>query len=529
MNDKASKNSDSDGAACCAERCLPSDMSVYFILALAVLISYGYEIFNFNITIDEEVHADYIGGVFEWVNQGRWGMALLSYILIPKTIVPAVSVSLGLFGTTAGILTIIRSSFVIDRAGLLFITALGITIPTFPFIFTFSSIAYGIGAGFIAISLGNSLTFHRDIKTTILACLLAGFAISIYQPFVFAVAMVAILQIWHFCATAEYKISNDAIKFPALFLFGGIAAYLLVDIIVRKLFQINITYVGGFVDINGFLNTPIKKLLDSFGRYIDIISLNKNKFGIHSVWLLISVSLSYAFIFAYAFAKRKHYAAIGLSAIVLSVTGIIIFADALAQGGAALRSVIYIPLGIAIIVACAYTICGKASRLILVSVCGLAFVGNSTVNNHLFSSSVSAEFRDRMLAENIINEARRLRPDKNLYTVRKVEVVGNHMWPITSLQSKTETFGASFFEWDGGNRYRVAAYLRLNGFSAVGVSNEDSVRLYERVKHMPAWPDVGWISMIDDVLVLKFGDYSEPQKSNLCAQGVVDLCGKSAP
>ena len=32
----------------------------YVALAVAVLLSYGYEIFNFNLTIDEELHA--VGG-----------------------------------------------------------------------------------------------------------------------------------------------------------------------------------------------------------------------------------------------------------------------------------------------------------------------------------------------------------------------------------------------------------------------------------------------------------------------------------
>ena len=210
--------------------------------------------------------------------------------------------------------------------------------------------------------------------------------------------------------------------------------------------------------------------------------------------------------------------------ILIAVILVVVTADAISTNGAPLRSLVYFPIGIAVIVARAFPLLGAIGRYFLITICCLAIIGNSQINNHLFASSASAEFKDRMLATTIISDVRNLIPDYSPYHVLKVEVIGNKSWPATGIQSKSETFGASFFEWDGGNRNRVAAYLSLNGIACVAASNSDRARIYKLEKAIPAWPHEGWVSVHGDILVLKFGDYSMPQKASLCAQGIAALC-----
>jgi|GEM_PF-4543193 len=57
----------------------------YFILAAVIFLSYGYEIFNFNLSIDEEIHAIHGGQWLAWLAQGRWGIALLNYVLVQNS------------------------------------------------------------------------------------------------------------------------------------------------------------------------------------------------------------------------------------------------------------------------------------------------------------------------------------------------------------------------------------------------------------------------------------------------------------
>lgn len=500
----------------------PSELAVYFILVMVVISSYGYEIFNFNLSIDEEMRSNQAGMWFDWISQGRWGMAFLNFLVVPHPVVPLISIFLGVFGAAIGILKIIETSFNLDRLGLTVVTALSVTVPTLSFSFTYSTIAYGIGLGLIALAVANWLVCQKAWQSTAVACLLAGFAIGIYQTFVFVVVMLSVIQTWRFFYSKTNADILTNIKYPALFLLGSVAIYWIINLIVLRIFRLDIIYIGQFIDIPGFFQSPITKTIASFWRCVEIIELEPGKFGIRSIWLAIIVPISLTMALAYPIYKRRYRDFVWMLAIVLTIFCVVVLADAIAQSGAPLRSVIYIPVGIAFIVAAAYLVCGNAGKIVLVLLCGLAVIGNSQVNNHLFASSASAEFKDRMLAETIINEARKIKPNNT--SALKIEVIGNLMWPITGIQSKSDTFGASFFEWDGGNRNRVAAYLSLNGLISVGANEEDRKNVYKYGIGMPAWPHAGWISVADDILILKLSSYTAPQKASLCLNGITDLC-----
>lgn len=500
-----------------------SDVISYFILATVVFLSYGYEIFSFNLTIDEEIHAINSEKWNEWIAQGRWGMALLNYVLLPYPITPVVSMFLGVVGTVLGVMFFIKDSFKVNRQGVIGITALAITTPTLAFSFTFSTLAYGIGCAFLAISISNSLICRQAGRGVLPACFLAAFAISIYQTFVFVLVMFVLVRVWRIHAESN----SNAIalyKHLAIYFFGSLLIYFLFNLLALNVASLDIKYVGQFIDLKGFIQNPLQKSFASAERVLDVLRLHPGLFGIRSVWLSVILLVSIIFSFAYPLFNKDYYKFLHAIATSIAVLIIIVFADAIAQGGAPLRSVVYIPVAIAIIVGVAFTVVGIVGRRVLVTLCLLATVGNSMVNNHLFASSESAEFRDKMLAEAIIGEVRKLDPARTDYTVLKVEVIGNRVWPATGIQSKAETFGASFFEWDGGNRHRVAAYLNLNGVAAISASEEERARAYVKQETMPVWPHTGWIALSGDVLILKFGDYSAPQKSSLCSNGVADLC-----
>jgi hypothetical protein len=256
-----------------------------------------------------------------------------------------------------------------------------------------------------------------------------------------------------------------------------------------------------------------------------MLRLRSGSFGENSIWLGSVVAVGVFFSIFLPLLKKQYGLFVRGSVIALGILGVMVFADAITPSGAPLRSVIYFPVGVAIIVLHAYTVAGRVGKWVLLGLSVLAIIGNSMINNHLHASSAAAEFKDRILAQTIVNTVRQL----NVKTGGgvssfKVELIGSHAWPKTPIQSRTETFGASFFEWDAGNRHRVAAYLSLNGLPAVGAGDDDRVRVLELGKRMPVWPNDGWIALSDEVVVLKFGDYSVPQRESLCKQRVTELC-----
>jgi hypothetical protein len=502
-----------------------SEVVAYFFLAAVVVLSYGYEIFNFNLTIDEELHVVRAGRVhMDWAAQGRWGMALLNYFVLQNPIVPAVSVSLGLFGTVAGLFAYFRNTYQVDRVGLVGIVALAVTVPTLAFTYTFSTLAYGIGFAFLAIAASLWLIRWRTWLGFAVACVLGAFAVSVYQTFVFVLAMLALAAAVNSWDGSKADAMSASRKLLA-YVIGSVVIYVLVNYVVLKVVSQDVRYVGQFIDFRGLFEHPLERVQAASERVFKILTLRSGLFGEQSGWLGSVVLVAVVFSLVFPLLKRQYGLLLRGGVVALGILGLMIFADAIAPGGAPIRSMIYAPVGVAIIVANAYTVVGDAGKRVLLSLSVLAVIGNSMINNHLHASSVAAEYKDRALAQTIMNTVRELnteaRGDTSLF---KVEVIGSHAWPETPIQSRTETFGASFFEWDAGNRWRVAAYLNLNGLPAVGAADEDRVRVIELAKRMPVWPNDGWIALSGDVIVIKFGEYSLPQKESLCKQGIPGVC-----
>jgi hypothetical protein len=68
------------------------------LLSAVAVAAHGFELFNFNLTIDEEIHA-FSSQAYTWIAQGRWGMFLLNALLIPHPIIPFVPLFVALVFT----------------------------------------------------------------------------------------------------------------------------------------------------------------------------------------------------------------------------------------------------------------------------------------------------------------------------------------------------------------------------------------------------------------------------------------------
>src|SRR6476646_660095 len=69
-----------------------------------VLLTYGFELFNFNVSADEPLYwnVSRLDMMQIWNGQGRWGMGLVAWLL-PSTNVPLVPLALGLALTTGAL------------------------------------------------------------------------------------------------------------------------------------------------------------------------------------------------------------------------------------------------------------------------------------------------------------------------------------------------------------------------------------------------------------------------------------------
>jgi hypothetical protein len=76
------------------------------LFSIVAIAAYGFELFNLNLTIDEELHA-FWSQANAWIAQGRWGMFLLNRFLIPYPIVPFVPLFVALVFHVAAVLILL--------------------------------------------------------------------------------------------------------------------------------------------------------------------------------------------------------------------------------------------------------------------------------------------------------------------------------------------------------------------------------------------------------------------------------------
>jgi hypothetical protein len=489
-----------------------------FFLSI-ILLAYGYEIFGFHLTIDEELHADYIGAIAGWSSQGRWGMSILSAFM-PSSVVPVVSPMFGIGLSTFSWWFILTNVFRIGRLEAVFAVGLAVSLPILTFTFTFTTLAYGIGIGNVCLAI---FAFHLKkgkLRGLIISSFAGAFAVSIYQTFLFAIFAIYLFEVYRSEPISLVRTSRSFV----LSLLGVLSIYVSIDWLVRLALNTNLEYVGGFVDIRGLLNHPVERFLSALMNVLDVYVLPAKKFGLHSPWLQVAMLLSLLVCFRQALTSSWRVSFIRLGAI-LGIILIPVFADAVSSGGAPLRSGIYFPILTFLLVGFSIAASSPVLRIAVIFSIGAAILGNSAINNRLFSASDFAYQLDKTLAHDIFLEVSKF-PSYTLANVQpmKVVLVGSKAWPETKLMPKSETFGASFFEWDGGNRYRVATFLRLSGLYVVAATPEESAKVTHTAASMPVWPNPGWVVLDQGMLILKFGDYTWAQELALCRSGVTSMC-----
>lgn len=492
-------------------------------LAIVVMLAYGYEIFGFHLTIDEELVAIEPVPWRAWISHGRWAMAILNAVVVPTPVVPTVSTLLGVFLAALALTLIVRDSVQESEGGALAAVAVAISAPTLAFTVSFSTLAYVAGAGFLAVAFSNRLIRQASIGRKGMACFAGAFAVATYQPFLFALMAVALDLLINGDGRRDRRFLHR-FRLVIGYVLGSIAVYAVVAWLAVRLFAPGFGYVGQFIDIVGFLKSPGQHIAASAARTFQVIALDPRYFGLHSGWQIIALAMALAASCYFPFVRREYAIAASTFVGAAGLLLLVLSADVIAAGGAPLRSMVYLPVAVALIIGRAYSVSGDAGRRLLISACCLAVIGNAQITNHLFASSVSAEFRDRMLAQTIMDKVSSLEPQRS--RPLRLEVVGYLAWPPTALQTSSDSIGASFFQWDYGNRYRIASYLSLRGLNVLGATQDDRVFVHREAMSMPSWPADGWLRVIGDVLVLKFGPYSVPQATGLCASGVRDLCNK---
>jgi hypothetical protein len=157
------------------------------------------------------------------------------------------------------------------------------------------------------------------------------------------------------------------------------------------------------------------------------------------------------------------------------------------------------------------------SVVILLTVfCGFQFASS---NNHLFSSSHLALVEDRLLGLQLIERIEATQAEAGSPQIQYLEMIGYVQRPSIPSISRIENIGASFWGWDQGHAVRATSFLATLGYSGL-----EPLPLDQRgefvgfAEAMPVWPAFGSVQVIGNVVLVKFGPYSDKQKSTICGR-----------
>jgi hypothetical protein len=517
------------------ERIFSQRNNLFIGLLCVALLAYGYKIFTFSLGIDEEYEANEPNMVLAWLGQGRWGMAVLNGLFLRQPVMPVVSTALAVAGLAGGIYLFLRS--LIAKSHALFMgVAVGLTFPTFPFILAFSTIAYGIGAGAICIGLFALWSSQQKPTCFLLAASAGAFAIAIYQPFLVCLPIVAIFIVFK---AADNLPAKAVWRLCARLVCCTIAAmlvYIALDWALRGMMHTKLAYVQTQFDLDGLFAQLHQRIYESWKRVVNVFTLSKTLFGFRPFVVTVTFSLSLAWLIWVAVWRGPLSARIVKLLCLLALPILLTAIEATMIYDVPLRSMVYVSFLVAALVALAAdTVPYRAGSIFLLLIAA-TLLAQVTVTNKLFLSADLTYEQDRDLARQIIARIE-AQPEFDPSTPEiQLEAAGNWHWRPSALAGKRGLFddavGASFFEWDLGNRRRMAFFMGLNGMPQLFGANYDRLRaqgqlgaLAEMVKSMPAWPAAGSVRMFNKIIaVVKFGDYSPPQALELCDAGQHTYC-----
>ncbi len=495
-----------------------------FLIVVALLVAllvYGVELGSFTLSIDEEVAAYEPASWKAWLSQGRWGMALLLKLLPNFTYIPYLATLL--FCTLLSLSSVyLAKQFFSDRKEAAVFIILFVAAPIWLHVGEFNTLSWGVGIALAVCAFSVHLFKQKKISSTIFAVMCVGFATAVYQALVIFYAMTILMlamKEWHQTAKAD---SNE-LRFTAMLIplvrLGvsvvlAVGFYLAVQKIAMMLVPVQITHVGTFVHISDYLENPVATFLSAGHKIARLITgTDASYLGWGWAVLLLPWLGAFACVrYAFSLSRRprlllmQSFAALLLLFLTFSLV-------LLAAGLLPLRAVVGFPLLCAVLGTLGFRFLKKWPR-VRASILVYSTVICVWMAAFLFGLDALARQRDEVMATKISAEITRVAPA--YLNIVPVVFVGE--WAHQPVQgvSNVEIFGTSFFQQDGGNRFRMLMFMRFIGTTNIESRPPSTIKPFLRdIEKMPSWPAQGSVAQVNNVVVVKLSAPSYQQKIEL--------------
>jgi hypothetical protein len=498
------------------------DAKLWLATAMIAVAVYASELSSFTLSIDEELHAYNSAAWHAWLAQGRWGMSLFSWVLPQFSNVPFVGTAIFVAGL---VISSVLLSCCLTKSKLesIAFSALFVSCPIWLHIGQFNTLSAGFAAGLVSSSLAVVLLQSGSVRAALLAGLIGGFAVGVYQSFVLLIVAGSLLGL-NALQSSENQTGRTRVLYLARILgpmmIGwtvSVVFYFLATTISLAVSNTTITYVDRMIRIDELLSP------DSA-----LVAIGRANSRIASLALGLDPTFVGWGVGAMLMAWLGAFSMLGRTIIevarnfIPSLLSLMLFAGAVicavlplyaSAGDAPLRALTTLPLLYAVVSASLITN-HQIARLSLI-VLGYAVVVNAWIGAALFHADAVARERDRSMATQIAERIVALPGYDSTQTYRLV-VVGHWAHEVGGPAIRVEVFGASFFEHDGGNPWRIVNFLRLQGVKGlVGSLLTDAREDVPQFEQLPSWPQQGSVALLDGKIVLKLGPLSYAQRAAL--------------
>lgn len=499
----------------------PSSTSVieaakpFFFLALSVsILSYGYEIFNYSLTLDEDTAG--LRTAYEmltYVRQGRWGSYLLNILVQPSSVMPYFPTALAvlLLSAAAALLAVTEQ---LPRAAALSLCAIAASSPVNSFWLQFNNASPYYALGILLTCQSYALcrpsiqSPHCRIQLPRIALsgLCLGLAISTYQAQVpvFLTLSAALLFRMTCLGAATLKQLAHVLLTLALSFALGLIVYTLGDSISRIL-------------ILDHDQRPVHPRILSFiqwGSGSSVLRAWESLRANLEMLLGISPSLRYwgatltavpLSLLAFAsLVKRPPYrmaaAFLSLMVIVIAPASTIWVSG---NGEIPVRSMVALPIAAALLWSLAILASPPYIRKMLVCAVFLVVLNSAYTNARIFKTAHLSASMDSLLALRITERVLEEAPISKSGVV-KVAFVGQHQHP------QNENF-FNFARPISQSSLRYTKYLKklrsffiVSGFPEIDpVSPAELGEFQSEAASLPRWPARGSVKLLGDIVAIR--------------------------
>ena len=477
-----------------------------------LLLLYGYEIFNFTLSIDEEVFEDKNQWARMIAGHGRWGSALLTRVFPPFGNIPMISTILFCVGLGISAYVLARVFFRKHSAQYAF-AGMFVAYPVWPHIAEFSISAWCASIGVVVLTFCLLLFLAEHRLADILAAVLLAFAMGITETF--CVWFLVLLCIRHMSVMLDTAGSDAALvnrHFP--WLRAGVitlAALLIYFSVQRLSFQFatqRMNYVQDLVRLDYFITSPALAIRRTLGQCLTVLSGYHRIFLGYGAVVMLLPLIGFLIITVHllrrgslSISERLLTGSLLVAALVFALSPSVVTA-----GGVPIRALIALTPLIAFLAGLAFSKSLRFVKPLYIALAVTLFI-SLWINVSLFYTDNLVRQRDQVLATRIMGRVDSVLPNPPPGKIPFV-IVAARPWANEGNFHKVEVFGDSYFDnaHEGGNPMRLEAYLRTLGVNTLAPRQlADAVQHRDVIAAMPIWPAAGSVAMVEGLLVIKLG------------------------